>query len=48
LTFILGYNRFYKGKKDSMQTFPKQQIAEWILLDYLAKSHYRQDKIDLF
>jgi hypothetical protein len=31
-----------------MQTFPKQQIAEWILLDYLAKSHYRQDKIDFF
>jgi hypothetical protein len=48
LTLISGYTRYYTGKKDNMQTFPKQQIAEWILLDYLAKSHYLKDKIDFF
>ncbi len=31
-----------------MVTISKQQMAEWILLDYLARTHSLKEKISLF
>lgn len=40
--------RSIKAEKIDMITITKQQITEWILLDYLAKLHSLKEKISYY